>query len=410
MSVVQPNHPELLGAADRAGKVVREQVSAMAEAAQGTASEIDGRAREAGEATRQEALASATRVSEEIGRLEDELAQLRKFVGGEADGLRAKLDRSRLLHASRMRAEAPAALSGPAPVAERGALSPAPDTDAEDAPELAQAEDQDSVATPEPVAADAEVDGPDESEAPTPDLDETRAEIVRASDLGLAELYVLARARANGPFENEKDAAYWPAVVRAAVEEATTRPDFGQAAADDAQSGRKAKKQRARTLKPLVTARDEALGVGADESQPAAAGASADAPVEESADAPVEEPADAPVDEPPSEAAEEGPDEAKATDEAEDESANASDEGESPGLGGLRRTLSKAGRRRNRPFLDVAGQCAVCGKSFQADDESALADSGWLVNGKVGLCPEDQELGWELPEGRPVPYKRGGGD
>jgi hypothetical protein len=62
-----------------------------------------------------------------------------------------------------------------------------------------------------------------------------------------------------------------------------------------------------------------------------------------------------------------------------------------------------------RPFINTPGNCAVCQKTFEAGSEEALAQSGWKVSGDVGLCPEDQADGWQLPEGARLPFRRGGG-
>lgn len=423
----------------------------MVEAAQGTVSEIDGRARDAAEGTRREALASMTRVAEEVGRLERELAQLRRGVAAEADGLRAKLDRSRLLHASAVRSDAAMALPGTAAPPKRGALSAPPETDEAQAPDVlveevsghstdgpyeaserrgedpasagetpsAPAEDTEAeaeerldadVTPPQPTSQEPGPSADDRDEQPDPappeplvsedapvstgthDLAETRARMAEASDLELAELYLLAGARADGPVDSEEEASYWPAVVHATVEEATGRPNFGQTTPDDAATSRKAKKQRAKTFKPLLSAREEALG--AVEGPP---------PIDRdgSEEAPASEPAEDGL-------ADTKSADTKSADIPEDDD---SERDEDPAAGGARRGfLSKATRRRSRTFMDVPGRCAVCGKTFQADSEEELVESGWLVNDQVGLCPEDQKLGWELPPGRPVPYRRGGGD
>ena len=62
-----------------------------------------------------------------------------------------------------------------------------------------------------------------------------------------------------------------------------------------------------------------------------------------------------------------------------------------------------------RPFINTPGHCAVCQKTFEAGDEETLRQSGWRVNDDVGLCPEDQADGWQLPEGARLPFRRGGG-
>lgn len=65
-------------------------------------------------------------------------------------------------------------------------------------------------------------------------------------------------------------------------------------------------------------------------------------------------------------------------------------------------------RSRKQPFLGVPGECAVCQRSYQADSEEELAASGWSISGDVGLCPDCQSDGWQLPEGAQLPFRRGG--
>lgn len=60
-------------------------------------------------------------------------------------------------------------------------------------------------------------------------------------------------------------------------------------------------------------------------------------------------------------------------------------------------------------FISSQGHCAVCQKTFMAGSREALDLSGWRVNGDVGLCPECQSNGWQLPQDATLPYRRGGG-
>jgi hypothetical protein len=69
--------------------------------------------------------------------------------------------------------------------------------------------------------------------------------------------------------------------------------------------------------------------------------------------------------------------------------------------------------RRAKPktkgaFIAVEGHCAVCHRSFKAGSAAALNQSGWSVNGDVGLCPDCQADRWELPEGARLPVRPGG--
>lgn len=67
------------------------------------------------------------------------------------------------------------------------------------------------------------------------------------------------------------------------------------------------------------------------------------------------------------------------------------------------------GGKQQSAFIGTPGHCAVCQKTFMAGSEENLRLSGWKVSGEVGLCPEDQRDGWQLPEGARLPFRRGGG-
>lgn len=66
-------------------------------------------------------------------------------------------------------------------------------------------------------------------------------------------------------------------------------------------------------------------------------------------------------------------------------------------------------RRKSALFITTPGQCAVCYRSYAAGSEEALAESGWKVSGELGLCPDCQNDGWQLPEGARLPYRRAAG-
>ena len=66
-------------------------------------------------------------------------------------------------------------------------------------------------------------------------------------------------------------------------------------------------------------------------------------------------------------------------------------------------------RSRKGSFISIQGYCAVCQRAFMAGSEENLELSGWRVTGDVGLCPECQSEGWQLPEGARLPFRRGGG-
>jgi hypothetical protein len=76
------------------------------------------------------------------------------------------------------------------------------------------------------------------------------------------------------------------------------------------------------------------------------------------------------------------------------------------GEGAERRGLLNRLRRR-KIFITEPGACAVCGRTLTAGSERELEASGWRVYGDIGLCPDCQADGWELPEGARVPFRRG---
>jgi len=81
-----------------------------------------------------------------------------------------------------------------------------------------------------------------------------------------------------------------------------------------------------------------------------------------------------------------------------------------PPLPTRRRGLFRRLRRsRGGSFISIQGYCAVCQRAFMAGSEENLELSGWRVTGDVGLCPECQSEGWQLPEGARLPFRRGGG-
>lgn len=75
---------------------------------------------------------------------------------------------------------------------------------------------------------------------------------------------------------------------------------------------------------------------------------------------------------------------------------------------GSRFSLRRWGNRGKAAFVTSQGHCAVCQKTFMAGSEENLRLSGWKVSGDVGVCPECQADGWQLPEGARLPFRRGG--
>jgi hypothetical protein len=63
-------------------------------------------------------------------------------------------------------------------------------------------------------------------------------------------------------------------------------------------------------------------------------------------------------------------------------------------------------RRKSALFISTPGPCAVCYRTYAAGGEEELADSGWKVSGELGLCPQCESDGWQLPEGARLPHRR----
>ena len=209
----------------------------------------------------------------------------------------------------------------------------------------------------------------DDRAGPAVRLTEAEASVSDKTDLDLAALHNLASARAVGA-EDDEEAEYWRGVVWTCVEEAAARPKFGVPGPNERAGGRRGKKQRTRVLNALREARAGALDTGKQ------ADSEAGPPSADSADL--------------------RPD-------AEQRVPEFGTEKSEPGL------LSRMGRRGKKGlFVTTPGHCAVCHNTFMAGSEEELRASGWKVTGDVGLCPEDQADGWQLPEGAVLPYRRGG--
>jgi hypothetical protein len=82
---------------------------------------------------------------------------------------------------------------------------------------------------------------------------------------------------------------------------------------------------------------------------------------------------------------------------------------EGPPFGRKRKRRGWLKRRKSALFITTSGQCAVCYRGFAAGSEEALAESGWKISGELGLCPQCQSEGWQLPEGARLPYRRAAG-
>jgi hypothetical protein len=241
---------ELASEADRAGRAVADQIAAMIDAARGAAVVIERRARDADE-ERRSADEQAARVLETLRRIESELMLLVSHVGREADALSATVERARLRSA--------AVVLGPT------ASSPVVVQEPEPEPEPEQEAKSEAEAEPEP-AGDPDPEVTEAFEVATPIVktsepgsleDEARSRVSGKSDLELAELHQIALGRSSVGSEDER--RYWSALASAAVHEAVARTGFGKLSAAEDLAGRRARKKRAKALKPLMAAREQAL-------------------------------------------------------------------------------------------------------------------------------------------------------
>lgn len=182
----------LLGRPDRAGTVVREQVSSLIDVARAAATDTERKAVDLAEADRRDASAHAQRVLEAALAVERELTALQGFVGREADGLRGRIERTRLLSAGAT--SLPFSLGGDGPkespalttsdfdedlrrVLSSGTAEHAPAGDAGPAPETEAATAEHVPEEPEPAPEDPPPEGPDSEEPEAaPEAAESEAE------------------------------------------------------------------------------------------------------------------------------------------------------------------------------------------------------------------------------------------
>jgi hypothetical protein len=278
---------EFVGKADRASAVVHDQITAMIDAARNAARDIERRARLA-DAELRRAEGETEAVIEKLRLLEGELALLLNQIAREADALEARrgsaLERARptvVMQPGPSDDAGLAAASGhvvpplfdavveetPEPVSE---AEPVPPSDAEsetgagrphEAVTVAAATVEAPVEPAEPAepateAAPAESPGGELSEAARL-RKEAQTRVAATNDLDLAELHQIAQSRASKGSEGDRH--YWSTLLRATVEEAVSRRNFGQAVSNDDSGGRRETKRRLKLLKPLMSARQEAM-------------------------------------------------------------------------------------------------------------------------------------------------------
>lgn len=295
-------------APQHAGAVVRDQVSSIVQAAEARAAELEHGARQAADAARVDARASARRILDEIATIERQARELRRSARSEADQLRAVLSRSAL-----SRRQTRTAAAAPVPELDVGALSleaepdrPAAEDALADEPAALEAGPATTESAPEDrveTAADADAGAaedrageadevatesdrqaealPEDEQPPedateqsvarlepkeadgledgTHDLDEdARRRVASKSDADLAETYRIAvDARSDAERHGDDSRVdYWAALAQASVEEAANRSGFGEAEAGE---GRRGRRRLRRSLEPLLGAREDAL-------------------------------------------------------------------------------------------------------------------------------------------------------
>jgi len=393
---------ELTDAARRAGSIVTEYIDSIVETAERQAEDIRKDAERDAELARKEALDSAQRVFDRINALERPLGELvqtlrteMERVGHElegsveadaigitseseserrgAGGLRAKAEASR----KPVSAEEVQAETGPSPgqqpdTAEASAVEgeaagpadPSVPPLEDSAPSTGVAGEAPAAHEAEPVAAEPVTGEPDERVVLEPEAGEEAPSAPDAEPEAAEEALSAPEA--------EPDAADEAPSAPDAADEAPSAPEAEPDAADEAPSGPEAEPDAA----------DEALS--APEAEPEAAEEALSAPEAE----PEEEPAPA----------------------AKREPTTVTPAPPSAAAKAKRTILSRFKDRSGKGvFITTQGHCAVCQRTFMAGTEENLRLSGWRVSGEVGLCPECQSDGWQLPDGARLPFRRGGG-
>ena len=230
---------ELAGVADRAGSIVRDQISSMTEAARSTAADIERTARDSADDTRHEAVESAVRTVGNINQVERELTLLLRGVSQEADALRAKLDRVRLLSSTLREPAGRLEVSGGEHPTEARLLSPGleraeePPVDMEvEAETEAESPPVSTEAAPAPVSTEAAAQPPlPEAAVQTPPVDESleepSAEVgdeekAEQAPEGESAAESLVEAGPEGASEPDSEAEE-PAIAELELEEAAER-------------------------------------------------------------------------------------------------------------------------------------------------------------------------------------------
>lgn len=379
------NLGDLGGAAQRVGTMITEQVHLIVEDAERQADELRNEASSSADRTRRDATDSARLVLERIQALERPLAELVRSLNLEIEKVAGQIRMAEGLYPAPVQTvgelkgrgspNAPAAGRIGKRTAPEHALAEAGFSRSESAPEaearVAEAVETDSVSVANPVAGDdsgQQSSGGDETESPK------------------------KHEHADDP------------VIAAREAPATT--DEAASTQETAASGSPIEEKPSSDDPSADNESEPAADVEADRDGPVAAGEATvakDSTVEEAPATSQSEPS--PTDQV------EGDEESDPAANGTEGTVESSDSGEAGGAkGGRRGRFLGRLRRGGGPFITEEGQCAVCQRSFKAGSAEELEQSGWSVNGDVGLCPDCAAKGWQLPEGSLRPFRRGGGN
>jgi len=383
LSTQEDHLTELSDAARRAGSIVTEYIDSIVDTAERQAEEIRQDANRDAELARQEALDSAQRVFERINALERPLSELvhtlqteMKRVGRELEG-HVDAEAIGIAAESADGRDQANAIPSPSPAEENGragGLSPSarkPESEVEPRFEQElQLDKKPTIEDPAPVTSEEESAASkgaiSRSEAAKP----PKGEAGRAAPEPPAESLRSSEAKRKGE---------QPAVAKAEEEPAKAEEEPAKAEEE--------------------TAKPEEPAVAKPEDEPAVAKPEEEAAVAEGKELAIRTLEPAPRAETPT---------SKILSFFKGRATSASNpapRAEKSESGIL--SLFK-GSSSESVFITTEGHCAVCQRTYMAGTEETLRQSGWRVNGDVGLCPECQSDGWQLPEGARLPFRRGG--
>lgn len=379
MSTQEDHLTELSDAARRAGSIVTEYIDSIVDTAERQAEEIRQDANRDAELARQEALDSAQRVFERINALERPLSELvhtlqteMKRVGRELEG-HVDAEAIGIAAESADGRDQANAIPSPSPPEENGraggfspsARKPESEVEPRSVQEL-QIEEKPTIEDPAPVtseeapaASKGAISRPEAAKPP-------KGETGRAAPEPPAKSLRSSKAKRKGE---------QPAVAKPEEETAVAKAEE-------------------------ETAKPEEPAVAKPEDEPAVAKPEEEAAVAEGKELAIRTLKPAPRAETPT---------SKILSFFKGRAKSASDpapRAEKSESGIL--SLFKGSSSSESVFITTEGHCAVCQRTYMAGTGETLRQSGWRVNGDVGLCPECQSDGWQLPEGARLPFRRGG--